>query len=681
MPNRLSSEISPYLLQHAENPVDWYPWGPEAITRAKTEGKPIFLSIGYAACHWCHVMAHESFEDPAIADFLNQHFINIKVDREERPDIDSIYMAAVVAITHSGGWPMSIFLTPDLEPFYGGTYYPPEPRYGMPAFKEVIRAVNAAWENEREQVVHSASHILDTIRSNAISSGISQRDIQPKVISEAIAELLSTYDWAYGGWGRAPKFPQPMLIEILLNQGFGGNTEAMQAAMHALDAMSRGGMFDIVGGGFHRYSTDTGWLVPHFEKMLYDNAQLAGSYLHAYLLSGKDQFRVICQNILDFMLREMHHPSGGFFASIDADSVDGEGYYYSWTLNEILSAAETTEDRKLLEATFDLPANGNFQNRILLTKKKSYERIAFDLGIPSEEYLEKLNRTLNKLRNLRKSKTFPEIDKKVLTAWNGLAISVFAEAGRYLERKDYLETAINCADFILESISDGTQLFRSWNGKRSTIPGFLEDYAAMTLALLSLYQADGNLKWYKTAVSLADALIVHFADPAGGFFDTRPNQIDLPFRPKDMQDNATPSGGALTAQALLALSAFSDSEQYFKLAEQALVNVQEGLSQYPSAFGGWLAAFEMAVNPPRQIAILWDTTHSQDQIRSLVDVALKTYRPATYLARSCLPLVKGSPAILADRILVNNFPTAFVCQSFICNLPVTDPKDLIHQLE
>jgi len=681
MPNHLSKEISPYLIQHAENPVDWYPWGPEALTRAQFEGKPIFLSIGYAACHWCHVMAHESFEDPQIAEFLNSHFINIKVDREERPDIDSIYMAAVVAMTRSGGWPMSVFLTPDLKPFYGGTYFPPEPRYGMPAFIEVIRAVQAAWNNERDQVVHSASHILDTIQNNAFSREDHQQKLEPKVLTEAIAELLSTYDWAYGGWGRAPKFPQPMLIEVLLHQGYMRNQEALQAATHALDAMSRGGMFDIVGGGFHRYSTDTGWLVPHFEKMLYDNAQLAGCYLHAYLQSGKEQYRLTCQSTLDFMLREMRHPLGGFFASIDADSADGEGTYYSYSLEEIYHAADTQEKRRIIEATFDLPAQGNFNNRFLLTKKKSSERIAVDLDLPFAEYGQKLDQILLQLENIREMKARPATDDKILTSWNGLAIAVFAEAGRYLQRLDYLEAAQNCAAFILDNLSDGDQLLRAWKENRGHIPGFLEDYAALILGLLALYQADGNLKWFKKSVDLAEVMVTNFCDPNGGFFDTDRGSVDLPFRPKDVQDNATPSGGALASKALLVLSAFSGNENYAKFTEQSLVNVQEGLSQYPSAFGGWLAALDLAVNPPRQIAIVWDETHTEDQISALVKVGLETYRPATYLARTCLPVAEGSPALLMDRPLIHNLPTAYVCQSFICKLPVSNRDELKRQLE
>lgn len=680
MSNHLSKEISPYLLQHAENPVDWYPWGSEALNRARVEGKPIFLSIGYAACHWCHVMAHESFEDPEIADFLNLNFINIKVDREERPDIDSIYMAAVVAMTRSGGWPMSVFLTPDLKPFYGGTYFPPEPRYGMPAFKEVIRAVQAAWNNERDQVVHSASHILETIQNNALSREDHQQKLEPKVLTEAIAELLSTYDWAYGGWGRAPKFPQPMLIEVLLQQGIMGNQEAMQAALHALDAMSRGGMFDIVGGGFHRYSTDTGWLVPHFEKMLYDNAQLAGCYLHAYLQSGREQYRQTCQSTLDYMLREMRHPLGGFFASLDADSPDGEGYYYAFSLEEIHHAADTQVKQQIIDATFDLPAQGNFNNRILLTKKKSSERIALDLGLPLAEYSQNLNQILLQLAGVRKSKARPATDEKILTSWNGFSITALAEAGRYLERADYLEAAQNCANFLLENLWDGEHLFRAWRDTRSQIPGFLEDYAALILGLLALYQADGNLKWYKVAINLADKMVTNFSDPEGGFFDTDQSMVDIPFRPKDAQDNATPSGGALAVRALLSCSAFLGSDHYTRIAERSLVIVQEGLSQYPSAFGGWLAALDLAVNPPLQIAIVWDKTHTENQINSLVDVGLKTYRPATYLARACLPLAEGSPALLLDRPLIHNLPTAYVCQSFICRLPVTDQDEFKHQL-
>ncbi|HWR67177.1 MAG TPA: thioredoxin domain-containing protein, partial [Bellilinea sp.] len=495
MPNHLATENSPYLLQHANNPVDWYPWGPEALARAKAEDKPIFLSIGYAACHWCHVMAHESFEDLVTADLLNQNFINIKVDREERPDLDSIYMSAVVAMTHQGGWPMSVFLTPGLKAFYGGTYFPSEPRHNLPSFREVLRSVIAAWQQEKSQVEHVSEQILTNIQQNNTLDFTRQDQLQPKILSEVLNGLLSQYDWGFGGWGRAPKFPQPMLIDLLLLQASDGNHETLDAARHALDAMSRGGMYDLVGGGFHRYSTDSGWLVPHFEKMLYDNAQLAQVYLHAAQQTGDPYYRAVTEDTLDFMLREMRHPLGGFYASIDADSAEGEGVFYTWTPAEIASAITDPRDRVIFDATYALPAGGNFEGRIILQRLRQPDKTAAELSMDLKEYLVRLKLIHTQLRAARDSRLRPETDDKILLAWNGLTICAFAEAGRYLERTDYLRAAQQCARFILSGMSGQNTLFRSWREGAASIPAFLEDYAAFILALLTLYQADGDATW------------------------------------------------------------------------------------------------------------------------------------------------------------------------------------------
>lgn len=680
MSNHLANENSPYLLQHVNNPVDWYPWGPEALSRARAEDKPIFLSIGYAACHWCHVMAHESFEDQVTADFLNQHFISIKVDREERPDLDSIYMAAVVTMTQQGGWPMSVFLTPDLKPFYGGTYFPPEPRHNLPAFREVLRSIHAAWHQERDQVVHVSEQILANIQKSNQLEFSQQAVIQPKILSEALNGLLSQYDWAYGGWGRAPKFPQPMMIELLLTHAADGNHEALDAARHALDAVSRGGMYDVIGGGFHRYSTDSGWLVPHFEKMLYDNAQLAQVYLHAALQTGNAYYRAVTEETLDFMLREMRHPLGGFFASIDADSEGGEGAFYTWSPAEVTAVLSDPDELRLFTDSYGMPAGGNFEGRLIFQRLQQPEKTAAGLGMDESVYLLQLKNIHTKLRLVRDTRSRPETDTKIILAWNAMAISSFAEAGRFLDRSDYLRAAQQCARFILSAMTGSKTLFRSWRDGHTAIPAFLEDYAALSLALLTLYQADGDGTWYQAAVRLTDEMLEKFQDPSGGFFDTSALAGDLVYRPKDLQDNATPSGNSLATRSLLLLAAFSGEELYQQTAETSLKAVQETLAQYPTAFGAWLQALDLVLNPYRQVAIVWDSDASAEKISALTAVAERTYRPRCAYARSPLPVTRDDPELLQNRPAVNNAPTAYVCQHFVCQLPVTDPEALRHQL-
>lgn len=680
MPNHLASENSPYLLQHANNPVDWYPWGPEALNRAKTEDKPIFLSIGYAACHWCHVMAHESFEDLATADLLNQNFISIKVDREERPDLDSIYMSAVVAMTHQGGWPMSVFLTPELKAFYGGTYFPPEPRHNLPSFREVLRSVIAAWLQEKGQVEHVSEQILANIQQNNMLDFTRQEQLQPGILSEVLNGLLSQYDWGFGGWGRAPKFPQPMLIELFLLQASDGNRETLDAARNALDAMSRGGMYDIVGGGFHRYSTDSAWLVPHFEKMLYDNAQLAQVYLHAALQTGDPYYRIIAESTLDFMLQEMRHPLGGFYASIDADSADGEGAFYTWSPDEIASVISEPWDREIFNATYTQPAGGNFEGRIILHRLNRPDKIAADLSMDLSEYLVRLKLIHTQLRGARSARLRPETDDKILLSWNGLAICAFAEAGRYLERTDYINAAQQCARFILSGMSGQNTLYRSWREGAASVPAFLEDYAAFILALLTLYQADGDIAWYKAAVKLTDEMLDKFEDPAGGFFDTSAFAIDLVYRPKDLQDNATPSGNSMAIRSLIILAALTGEPVYQEMAENSLKSIQETLSQYPTAFGSWLLALDHMLNPYQQLAIVWEDDAHGEALSALNAIPQKTYKPRLVYARAQLPLPFDAPRLLLGRSAINHAPTAYFCQDFICQLPVTDPEALRAQL-
>ena len=517
MPNQLIHETSPYLLQHAHNPVDWFPWGPEALEKAHAENKPIFLSIGYAACHWCHVMEHESFEDPQTARLLNDYFVRIKVDREERPDLDSIYMNAVVMMTGQGGWPMSLFLTPEGQPFYGGTYFPSERRYGMPAFREVLSAVAQSWEKEQDEIHRVGSEIVQHLRQSSAWHGTAGA-LRPETLQQATETLLKTYDWNKGGWGQAPRFPQPMAIEFLLLQAARGDQKALQAAVHALDRMSRGGMYDVVGGGFHRYSTDDNWLVPHFEKMLYDNAQLARAYLHAYLLTGKAAFRQVCTETLDFIRREMTHPQGGFFSSLDADSEGQEGKYYVWTHSEVDTALPNQQDRDLFHQVYSVTTQGNFEGQNILQRNASLPEIAGQIGLPEIDLIGRLEGIHQQLTAFREKRVRPLTDDKVLVSWNALALRAFAEAARYLRRPDYLELARKNAAFLLRELYPAGRLLRAWRDGQARHNAYLEDHAGMILALLDLYQSDANPHWYAAAGQIAGRYADPFPQPAGQLF-------------------------------------------------------------------------------------------------------------------------------------------------------------------
>ena len=557
MPNHLASETSPYLLQHAHNPVDWYPWSEEALEKAHREDKPIFLSIGYAACHWCHVMAHESFENSETARLMNQNFINIKVDREERPDLDGIYMNAVISMTGQGGWPMSVFLTPDGEPFYGGTYFPPTARYGMPGFREVLLAIDHVWREDREQAFQVSKQLVEHLQSTASWGGGDTPSLSSRDLELAAQKLVSNYDWQYGGWGSAPRFPAPLAIEFLLQQGTRGAEAPVQVAVHILKTMQRGGLYDVIGGGFHRYSTDDHWLVPHFEKMLYDNAQLAQVYLHAYLITGETSFKYICQETLDFILREMTHSLGGFYSSLDADSDGEEGQFYIWSLAEIEQVLSKGADLDLFLKIYPITSQGNFEGKNILQKTTAEDQLAAEMGLPLGEVHHRLEKIHHRLLEARAKRPRPQTDDKVLVAWNSMTCKVLAEAGRSLGRDDYLRAAQMNADFILTQMYFENRLHRSWRDGQARHNAYLEDYAALCLGLMALYQADGNAHWYEWALRLAEEMRVNFSDPTGGFFDTRHDHGSLLIRPKQVQDNAVPSGNALAALALLQLADLS----------------------------------------------------------------------------------------------------------------------------
>jgi uncharacterized protein YyaL (SSP411 family) len=678
MTNKLAGENSPYLLQHANNPVEWYPWGSEALEKARREDKPIFLSIGYAACHWCHVMEHESFEDPNTARLMNEHFINIKVDREERPDLDGIYMNAVVALTGQGGWPMSVFLTPDGEPFWGGTYFPPVRRYNMPAFPEILLTVARLWADDREKLLQSGQEISEHLKS-ASQMPSSQATLNLGQLTQASQVLAQAYDWKNGGWGGAPKFPQPMSIEFALRQAARGDEVARDMAIHALNAMARGGMYDVVGGGFARYSTDDVWLVPHFEKMLYDNAQLAQVYLLGFMLSGKAGLKRVCEQTLDFVLRELAHPLGGFYSSLDADSEGEEGKYYVWTPQEIQATLQDQADVEFFSAAYATSQTGNFEGKNVLQRALNNAQLAERFGTQPEAAQARLNHLHSLLLAEREKRVRPNTDDKVLVSWNALMLAAFAEAARYLKRPDYGQAAARNADFLLTQLHPGDRLLRSWREGQARHNAYLEDYAALILGLLALYQTDPNPRWYQWAARLTEELLENFRDPSGGFFDTRLDHETLFTRPRDLQDNATPSGNALAASALLQMSAYSGRGDWRDMAEDGLRAMTATATRYPTAFARWLSALDFALGPQVEVAILGkaDDPHTQ----ALLDTLWSGYRPRLVVAQSDYPPPAASPPLLDDRRLLQERPTAYVCQNFLCHQPVNDPTQLLAQLD
>lgn len=697
MSNHLANETSPYLLQHADNPVDWYPWGEEALQKAKTEDKPIFLSIGYSACHWCHVMAHESFEDEEVAAILNQYFVSIKVDREERPDLDHIYMSAVQAMTGRGGWPMSAFLTPDGQPFYGGTYFPPKPRYGMPSFTDVLLAVADAWQNRRQELIEGGKRLVAVIeRQSAVREDVKREDVKRDTLRVAFDNLWQRFDRKHGGWGTAPKFPQPMALEFLLRYHHAtGDALALRMVTQTLEAMARGGMYDQLGGGFHRYSVDVQWLTPHFEKMLYDNAQLARVYLHAWQVSGSF-YHTIAEEILDYVAREMTDPEGGFYSTQDADSEGEEGKFFVWTPAEIRSLLGQEADA-FMEA-YGVTEAGNFEGRNILEF----------VGHMSQRA--ELAEARRKLFAAREQRVHPQRDEKVLTSWNGLILATFAEAARVLspsppplsppqlwgrsggggstsplpqdwERGElYRQVAERNADFLLSELRtpDG-RLYHTWKDGEANINGYLEDYAHLVVGLLELYQTTFEPRWYLAARELAEVMIEHFRAPDGGFFDTSDDHEALIIRPRELQDNAVPSGNAMAAVGLLRLAGLAVEPRYAELARRSLVQMQPLLAQYPLGFGQWLIALDYVLAPPHEIAIVGDPEAADT--RALLDVCATGYHPHQIVALGTPDPEASTVPLSQGRSQIGGRATAYVCAGSTCRPPVTDPAALRALLE
>jgi uncharacterized protein len=627
--NRLADETSPYLLQHAGNPVDWLPWGDEAFARARAEERPLLVSIGYSACHWCHVMERESFEDEATARMMNDLFVCVKVDREERPDVDAVYMDAVIALSGQGGWPMTVFVTPDGEPFFGGTYYPPVPRHGMPAFQQVLGAVAEAYRDRREDVAQQAAVLVDALRQGAAKEP-SAEPLTEELMDDAIDVLRSQFDPEWGGFGRAPKFPPASAIEFLLRRG------EFEPALGTLDGMAAGGMCDLVGGGFHRYSVDRQWLVPHFEKMLYDNALLVPAYLHAWVLTGTASYRQIVEATVEYVLRELALDGGGFASAQDADTDGVEGLTFTWTADEL--AAVIGPGRDALLQPFE---DGRF---VLRGRLRDEERAV-----------------LLAARDLRPK---PFRDDKAIASWNGLMLAALAEAGRRLERDDWVDAARALAEFLLGPLSSGGRLHRTWRDGVAKGTGYLEDYANVAHGLVELHVATGELHWLEESRRLALLAVELFADDErGGFFLTPSDGEELVARQKDLDDNPTPSGNSMLAFVLLRLARIWGDDELERRAVGVLRLVRDVVSRAPSAFGWALCALDLYLSPPRELAIVGgpDTDVARAALRGFDPNAVVAFGPA-----------EGVP-LLAGKTLVDGKPAVYVCERFACRAPVTDP--------
>jgi len=677
--NHLINETSPYLRQHAHNPVDWYPWGEEAFAISREQNKPVLLSIGYSACHWCHVMAHESFEDEEIARLMNDNFVNIKVDREERPDLDQIYMNAVQMMTHHGGWPMTVFLTPDAIPFYGGTYFPPQDRYNMPGFPRVLISVAEAYKDRRSDIAQTSDQLLNELRRLSETSG-SEQSIEKELLDAAFVGITRGYDPVNGGFGGAPKFPPAMTLEFLLRTFVRtGNADALEMVRTTTTKMAYGGMYDQLGGGFHRYSTDAKWLVPHFEKMLYDNALLSRVYLHYYQVSQDELARETTKGILDYVIREMTNDEGGFYSTQDADSEGHEGKFFVWDIAEIKSVLGEKE-ANFFCAAYDITDSGNFEGENIPNIKHSLKVVAEKAGVTLDELNASLSQSKRKLFEVREQRIKPDRDEKVITAWNGLMLASFAEAGVVLDRPDYLDIARKNARFILSKLQRDGFLLRTYKDGVAKFNAYLEDYAFLIEGLTTLFETSGEIEWLNAALSLTDRMVEEFWDEDNaGFFFTGTSHEKLIVRSKDYFDNATPSGNSVAASVLLRLGILTDSEHFRNLAVSVFREVADSIRKYPSGFGYALSGLDFLLSTPKEVAII---AAEQSSLKTFVRAAWERYLPNKVVASALSgdSAAIGSVVLLQNRNLVEGKTAAYVCQNYTCKEPVTEIAAFAEQL-
>lgn len=691
--NHLIHEKSPYLQQHVYNPVDWYPWGEEALEKALQEDKPIFLSIGYSTCHWCHVMAHESFEDQEIADYLNRYFVCIKVDREERPGLDQIYMAATQAMTGSGGWPMSLFLFPDTKPFYAGTYFPPRAAYGRPGFMEILQAIHRTWESDRKSLSVSAEQVTAHIRNENTES----KSLDKAWPDKGFQQIAESYESEFGGFGQAPKFPRPVVMDFLFRYyKTTHKKEARDMALFTLEQMAAGGMYDQIGGGFHRYSVDTRWHVPHFEKMLYDQSQLVSVYLSAFQITKNKEYQETAIQILDYVLRDMENPGGGFYSAEDADSVNpynpaehGEGAYYLWTAEEIDSLL-TVEEASVFKASYGVKKDGNvlhdpqneFTGRNILYLEKDLVQVAREAGLSEQKAGELLKNAKAKLLTKRQTRTAPHLDDKIITAWNGLMISAFARAAMILGEDRYLDAATRATDFLLKNLVVKGDLKRRWREGEARYPAGLDDYSFLVRGLLDLYAASHDPSRLRMAIELAGKQTELFSDTKGGFYDTS-ESVDLLARMKASYDGAEPSGNSVAAMNLLRLAAITGEKQWADLAKKSIESFGKTLASYAAAMPLMLSVMDFQMDKPRQIVIAGgkDEAGTRELLREVA---------SRYLPNTILLLADGGEnqtflqerhAFIATVKKIDNLATAYVCEDFVCRLPVTSREELAALLD
>ena len=683
--NHLADETSPYLLQHADNPVDWYPWGEEAFAKARAENKPVLLSVGYSSCHWCHVMAHESFEDEEIAALMNQGFVSIKVDREERPDIDGVYMAATQALTGQGGWPMTVFLTPDRKPFYAGTYFPPQDQHGRPGFPRLLRSIREAWEGDRERVVESADEIASKLRAATEVANSESGQVSEELPAQAVERFRAAFDPVFGGFGGAPKFPSPGNLEFLLAHharvgDIGAEPNALEMALHTLRRMARGGMYDHLGGGFARYSVDQRWLVPHFEKMLYDNAQLVRAYLHAHQITGEPAFERVARETLAYLMREMLDKEGGFYSAQDADSEGIEGKYFLWSLDQVKDVLGEA-DASIFNDYYGVTTGGNFQDphhpelsgRNILSVPRDLEAVAQERAVSAEQLEARLAPLRAQMLEARERRVKPGLDDKVLSSWNGLVLAAFAEAARVLGDGQYLAVAEQNAAFVRDRLWRDGRLLHSYKDGVAKIDGLLEDYTYYALGLVELFRATGDLDHLRWAVELLEVAVARFHDEQrGGFFDVPDDGERLMLRQKTFLDAATPSGNGAAAMLAIWLGRYFDRSDWEDLGRETVAQVVGQLPAAPTAFGSIWQAIELLLSPRREVAIVGDAASRAPLERELA----RHFLPSTVIAPSSsgggLPVLEGRDP--------GDGGAAYVCENMVCRLPVSAPEELAEQL-